>query len=351
MLPAPAGAVDEKHIGALGLAEADTVEVGPDIVAGVFDIGFQHLPQLLQPGVALVLVSAYQGVHRQHILAVVVAQPCLLPHPVPEPGIVDNAVAAHQARQIEGLAGGVHGHGTHSGILADGLGGDMLVARKNQIRPDFVGNDVNIILFIQLHGLFQLPPLPYTATGVVRGAENGGMDFIFLDFPLHILVVHAPDAVLVNLQRGVDNTIAVVLQCVGEADVGGGVNQHIVPPGAQHIQGADHAAQYAVGIGDVLRGHGNAVVGFVPAEDGIKILLPGAEIAIGRMLGPLDDGLGHRGHRGEIHIRHPHGNQIEALPAGAVGAEHGVPRSIHRNGIHSLPVQDGSKIIFHGKPS
>ena len=70
-------------------------------------------------------------------------------------------------RQVEGLGGGVEGGSAHPGVLTDGLGGDVLVAGEDDVRPDLVGYDVDIILFVQYHGLFQLPPLPDAAAGAV----------------------------------------------------------------------------------------------------------------------------------------------------------------------------------------
>ena len=55
---------------------------------------------------------------------------------------------------------------------------------------------------------------------------------------------------LVQDQRAVDDSVAIVAQGPGKAHIGGGVEEHIVPSGAEHVQGADHAAQHAVLIAD-----------------------------------------------------------------------------------------------------
>ena len=163
---------------------------------------------------------------------------------------------------------------------------------------------------------------------------------VFHDFLLHIFIVHAPDAVL-NHQGAVDNVVAIVPQGVGKAHIGGAVDKHIVAPGAHDIQGRHHAAQHAVGIEDVLRCHSlHAVVPPVPGYDTFEVFLPGGKIAIGRMGSPGDDGLGDCGHRGEVHVRDPHGDQVIVL-ARLPG------RMLHGDGIQPTPVHNGCKIVAH----
>ena len=168
---------------------------------------------------------------------------------------------------------------------------------------------------------------------------------------LHVFIVHAPDIFFIQLQGGVDNFIAVVPQGMGKADVGGAVNQHLVTPGAQHIQCADHPAQHAVGIGDFFLPHSYLVVIFMPGGNFVIIFLPGRKITVSRMLCALDNGSGHGGDGWEIHVSHPHRNQVEALFAGAFGTVDGAARLVYRQSIQPLPVQNGSKIIFHGAAS
>ena len=63
VLLAPFGAVQEEHVGALGLGQLHAIEVLLDVVAGVVDVPAEHLAQLVHPLVALRLVSAGKGVH------------------------------------------------------------------------------------------------------------------------------------------------------------------------------------------------------------------------------------------------------------------------------------------------
>ena len=145
--------------------------------------------------------------------------------------------------------------------------------------------------------------------------------------------------------------VAVVRQAVGEADVGGRIEKHVVPLGTEYIQSTDYAPQHAVFIADALRGKSlHPIPIFVPLNDGIKIFLPGSEISEGRMLSPADDGLGDGGNRGEIHIRNPHGDEIKAFFRRC--GSHGVlPQGGNGKRIHSVTLHNRCKIVFHGKHS
>ena len=151
---------------------------------------------------------------------------------VAQPIIINNVIAAHKTCQVKGLAGGIQRNGAHAGIGTDRLGGNVLITAKGQIGPNFVGNHINIQFFAQSHHFFDLPLLPNTAHGVVGGAEDHGMDIVGLDLFLHVRKIHAPDALFILLQWGVDDAVAVIFQTVGEADIGGTVEQYIVAQGA-----------------------------------------------------------------------------------------------------------------------
>ena len=108
------------------------------------------------------------------------------------------------------------------------LRGDVLMAVEQDVRPDLVGDDVDVVLLEKRHCLFELPAFPYAAARVVRRAEDGGVDLVLHDAALHVLKVHAPDATLVKDKRTVDEVVAVSVADAREAHVGGGVYEHVV---------------------------------------------------------------------------------------------------------------------------
>ena len=226
----------------------------------------------------------------------------------------------------------------------------MRVAIQKDVRPDLVRHHKHVVFPEQLHGLFQLFPLPDAAAGVVRAAEDGGVDLLVFQMLLHVGIVHPPDAVFVLDQRAVDDVVAVVLKAAGKADVGRAVDKHLAAPGADAVQRADDAAQHAVFVADVLGFQpGHAVAGILPVENRIIIRFGRVEIAVCRVLCPCDDGLRDGRHGGEVHIRHPHGDRVEALLGGR-GCKAGA-QTVHRDRILAAAVHQGGKIVFHGSSS
>ena len=149
------------------------------------------------------------------------------------------------------------------------------------------------------------------------------MDSVFHQLLLHIVEIHPPDAFAVLGQGAVDDAVAAVIQLFGEADVGGGVDENLVALGANRAQGAEHPAQDAVFIADaLLRQAGNAIAVRLPVDNGVKVLRRGLEVAVGGVLGAGDNGLRDRGYGREVHVRHPHGDEVEAI-LGLGGGEAG----------------------------
>ena len=220
------------------------------------------------------------------------------------------------------------------------------MAGKDDVGPDLVRDDIDVVLFEQLHGLFQLPALPHTAAGIVGAAQNRGMDVFLGQVLFHVGKVHPPHAVLVLHQRGVDDIVAVVFQAAGKADVSGAVHQHLVAPGADAVQGADHAAQHAVLIADVLLFQsGHAVAPGLPLDDGVVVLVAGVKVAECRVLDAGNDLLLDGGHHREVHVRHPHGDGVKALLGGR-GGKAGA-QAVHGDGIFAVAFENGRKIVFH----
>ena len=314
MAAAEVPAVQKQHIGSLGTHHLYAGEIVPYEVAGVLEIAVYHLYHLVGPGFPRRAEAAYKGVDGENVAVVVVAQPALPQYPVPEIFAVNYMIGAHQPRQGEGLAGGVEGHGALPCILGDALGGNVLIAGHDDVRPDFVGDDHTVMGGVDLHGLLYLPAPPDPAAGVVGGTEDGQVDVILLELPVHVLIVHAPYALPVPLQRGVDGNTARVLEGVGEAHICGRVDKNLLAGSGEGLEHGADAAQHAVFVADVFRQQALHPVAFLlPADDAVEIFFRQGEVAEVGHLHALVYGRHHRRGRLEAHVRYPHGDSGEAF--------------------------------------
>ena len=206
------------------------------------------------------------------------------------------------------------------------------------------------MLLIQRHRLLDLPALPHAPAGVVRRAEDGHVDVSLGEAVLHVLEVHAPGAGLVAHERRVDDLEAVVLERAREAHVGGAVHEHRVAGRRKGRERGDHAAEHAVLVADVTWlevAHALAVA--MPVDDGLVVGIARAEVTEGGVCEALLDGARDGGRHGEVHVRDPHGDGVEAL------VRRGIPRARRANGVERervMPgtVEDGREVVGHGSP-
>lgn len=181
-------------------------------------------------------------------------------------------------------------------------------------------------------------------------AEDGHVDVVLLQFGIHIGVVHPPDTLFIPDQRRMHNAVAVVFQRIGKTDVGRAVQQHPVAGGGKAGQSRNHATQNAVFIADAVPGQQRrvgTVAPYMPADDGIVVLVGGFKVPESRVLRPPDDGFGHGGHRGKIHIGNPHGDGIKPGSGCCRSKAAPFPQSIHRDGILAAAVHDRCEIVLH----
>ena len=343
----PVCAVSEEHIGALGFGNADAVEMVGDVLAGEVDVFAEDLAQFIDPLVASGLVSADEGVHGEDVHLIVVGQGGLLGDAVADPFVIDDMVAADESGEVEGLGRCIEGNGALACILADGLGWDVLVALKDEVAPDLVGDDEDIMFCVEGHGLLDLPAFPDAAGRVVRGTEYGGMDVVVDDLLFHIVKVHAPDAVGIFDERGMNDVVAVVGEGAGETNVGRGMHEHIVTAGAENGEGTGDTAEDAVLIADgFLCQSLDAVAPVLPVDDGVIIIVARHEVAEGGMLDTADDGFLDGGNGRKVHIGDPHGDGVEAI-LWRTGHTGQFAKGVNGEGILAAAIHDGGKIIGH----
>lgn len=217
----------------------------------------------------------------------------------------------------------------------------MLVPRQDDIGPNLVRDHHAILLAIDVHGALDLVTLPYAAAGIVRRAEHRGMDVVLGELVLHVLKVHTPHALVVELKRAVDNTIARGLNGLGKANVGGAVDQHRIARLDIRAQRRHDAAQHAIFVADMFRAQTfDAIAAILPFDDAIEVLSARVKVAKHGVLGTLNDVLLDRGDRGKIHVGHPHGNAVEAL-VGCVRSHTGdLAPGVNGDGVHAVAVDD-----------
>ena len=106
---------------------------------------------------------------------------------------------------------------------------------------------------------------------VYAGKAHYHADLAAAELFFHIGKVHAPHAVCVTVQGGVDDLVAAVLEGGGEADVGRAVDENFAARGAQGADCTHHAAQHTVFIADVLFFQVyHSIMLFLPSDDQIN---------------------------------------------------------------------------------
>ena len=320
------------------------------VIAEVVNVALDDLVELIEPLVALRLVGADKRMHRKDIHLVVVSLIGHGAHAIAQRLVIDDVVAADQARQVKRLARRIEGDRAHAGILAHRLRRDMLVAGHDDVGPDLVRDHHAIVPAIDVHGALNLIALPYAAAGVMRRAEHRGMDMVLDELAPHVLKVHAPHTLVVELKRAVDNAIARGFDRLGKADVGRAVDQHRIARLDIRAQGRHDAAQHAVFVADMLREQAlDAITAALPFDDAVEVLVARIEIAKHGMLGALNDVLLDRGHRGKVHVRHPHGNAVEALVRRVRSHAGDLAPGVNGDSIHAVTVDKRSKVVFHAE--
>ena len=176
------------------------------------------------------------------------------------------------------------------------------------------------------------------------------MDVVLSELALHVLKVHAPHALVVEFKRAVDNAIARGFDGLGKTNVGGAMDQHCIARLDIRAQRRHDTAQHAVFVADMLRRQAlNAIAAALPFDDAVEVLGARVKVAKHGMLSALNDVLLDRGHRGEIHIGHPHGNAVEALVRCVRSHAGDLAPGVNGDGIHAVAVDKRAKVVFHAE--
>ena len=123
------------------------------------------------------------------------------------------------------------------------------------------------------------------------------------------------------------------------------MKEHGFARGTESLGGGGYAAQNTVFITDCLLCQALHTIPLIlPFNNFPVIFFPGIKIAKGGMFCPFYDGVLYGGNRSIVHIRYPHGNFGKTIRyLGIVKGD-----DIHGDGILSLSVNNGCKVVFHG---
>ena len=129
------------------------------------------------------------------------------------------------------------------------------------------------------------------------------------------------------------------------------MDQHRIARLDIRAQRRHDTAQHAVFVADVLRCQAlDAIAAALPFDDTIEVLGTRIEVAKHGVLGTLNDVFLDRGHRGEVHVCHPHGNAVEAL-VGCIRSHTGdLAPGVNGDGVHAVAVDKRAKVVFHAEP-
>ena len=219
---------------------------------------------------------------------------------------------------------------------------------QNNVRPDLIADDINIILFEKGICSLELLPLPDAPAGIMGRAENRRVNIPTADLLLHILIIHTPDPVLIPHKRTVDDLIAIVPESTCKTDISRCVHKHLVAARTEDIESTDQPPKHPVLISDTFGSKpSDPVPGLLPSNNRIKIFPSGTEITKGRMRDPLINRPGNCRTDRKIHIRHPHRNHIKTIFRTLRRKTAHISDGIYRHGIMPPTIHNGCKIIFH----
>ena len=223
----------------------------------------------------------------------------------------------------------------------------MAKARHNDIRPDFIGNDLHIILFIKRYGFLKLGNFPHSPRGIMRRAENRSVDFFLLQLPFHILKVYPPNPLFITVQGTGNDGIAVIYKASCKSDIGRGMQKDLIPFRAENTQRGKKTPENPIFIGNVFRKETlYPVLRFLPVHNPFIIFLTRLKIAEAGMHDSIRHGFLNAGCRRKVHIRNPHRNRIKALFR-CFGCSRQLPDSVNCCRILPLPIYNTCKVEFH----
>ena len=148
----------------------------------------------------------------------------------------------------------------------------------------------------------------------MRTAEHSQVYVILFQSIIHIIIVHAPDTLLIAEKRAEFRNTSGILERVCETYVSRTVQKDFLSGCSERLNRRAYAPEYAVLVTDILLIEAcYMITSLMPPYNRIKVLVSRSKVSVGRVLHPLDDRFGDRRNGCEVHIGYPHGYRSESV--------------------------------------
>ena len=340
----PFRAVQEQHICALWTHHLHTRKILLNKTAGIGEVAVNNSDHLVCPACSLFTVGPKQGVHGEHIHIVIMCGSPFETNPVSQERIVDHMIRTYKPRQTKGFAGGIESYRPVFCIIRNRLRGDVPIAGHNNVTPDFIGDHNAVIGCIDFHRFLDFPAFPDAPAWIVRRTEDGEMNVVLTDLPIHIFIVHPPDTGIVPLQFAENHLSAEPVECASKADIRRGMHQNTLTRCRKGTDSRAYSPQHAVFISDGFLRQAGITFSFpMPADNCFIIILRRSKVAEIRHLHSLSDSVQNKRPCRKTHIGNPHRNRGKTFLYGYTFKRD----LICGKRVLSMPVKNRGKIKCH----
>ena len=335
------------EVGRLRDAVSRPRQVLREVLAHEGEVSVEVLLQLAEPGLALFIGRLCAGYAQGVVKVVVPLEPDLA-----QALVADEDVREHQARHVEGLARG-HAGDEAAVVRHDFAERRVRPAAAQQVAVYLVRDDPHVVPLEYLRQALELPGAPDTSAGVVRVAVDEERGLFVGALALEVVPVDGVVPVRVD-EVGADVFAAAVVGGVFEIGVGRGQEQHPLVRGADVLHQLEERGDDAVGHDQLPLGELPAVAAAAPGGKGLVIaIFKDPRVAENALVQPLAYAVDDHVRRGELHVRHPHADELLVLVRehhALVRVEDVVAESVRVHGVCVAAVDYLVKIV-HGQTS
>ena len=300
------------------------------------DVPLHVVEHLLLPLAALVAVAGHHAVAGKDVAEVLVRTPDVVEVALAELLVVDDGMARHDAGHVEGLGGSLQGDADAACFVADAGEGDVPASVVEHVAMYLVAHHNDTFLGTDVSHLLQVFLRPADAAGVVGVAENHQPTA--LDVAPECLEVHREGG-LCAAQRRLYHLALAGFGHKAEGMVDGFLYEDAVALLGERLHGEEDAAHHAGHVAQHLACDVHAVLRLVPAADALVVGRILAGVAQDALLQAFPDGFHDEGRRAEVHIGHPHRDEVVAAAL--------VFHAVCLDCISSLARNNLVEVVFH----